>query len=111
VGGLPRGGWAVHLGLSRWELFGRSEPQPACILDGYLPHPGVADAIRLNHAAHLHGYREKDRPVIMQSALWFENLLTEKGIPHEWHLNPGYHEEAYWSDHVDEYLRWYTRDW
>jgi len=32
-------------------------------------------------------------------------------IPHEWHLFTGYHEEAYWQSHLEQYLRWYTQDW
>jgi enterochelin esterase-like enzyme len=114
VGGLSRGaGWAVHLGLSRWELFGE--------IGGHsLP-------VFWNDTAHIRGWLaaippdalpriyldigEKDRPSIMASARWFEHLLSEKDIPHEWHLFPGYHEEAYWQAHVEDYLRWYAQGW
>ena len=41
----------------------------------------------------------------------FENTLVSLGIPHEWHLYPGAHDEIYWSAHVEEYLRWYTTVW
>ncbi len=54
---------------------------------------------------------EDDRPEILESARWFEALLTDMNVPHEWHLFPGYHDEAYWSSHVEQYLRWYARDW
>jgi S-formylglutathione hydrolase FrmB len=54
---------------------------------------------------------DRDRPQISKSAIWFEELLTEKSIPHEWHLFPGYHEEAYWEEHLEEYLRWYSQNW
>jgi enterochelin esterase-like enzyme len=114
VGGLSRGaGWAVHLGLSRWGLFGAigTHSLPVFWTDTYHIREWL-DAIPAESLPRIYmDIGEKDRPVIMQSALWFENLLTEKGIPHEWHLNPGYHEEAYWSEHIDEYLRWYTKDW
>ena len=52
-----------------------------------------------------------DRDYLMDKALWFEELLTELNIPHEWHLNLGRHEDVYWSSHLEEYLRWYTEEW
>ncbi|MFQ5616739.1 MAG: hypothetical protein ACE5GO_09835, partial [Anaerolineales bacterium] len=52
---------------------------------------------------------EKD--YLLGKALWFENLLTEKGIPHEWYLFTGRHEEAYWQAHIEQYLRWYAEMW
>jgi S-formylglutathione hydrolase FrmB len=54
---------------------------------------------------------DRDRPQISKSAIWFEELLTEMRIPHEWHLYPGYHEEAYWESHIEEYIRWYSQGW
>ena len=54
---------------------------------------------------------DKDRPEIMDVSLWFEKLLNEWDVPHEWHLFSGYHEEAYWQAHVETYLRWYAQDW
>ena len=54
---------------------------------------------------------ERDRPEILRAATWFEALLNEKDFPHEWHLFSGYHNEAYWSEHMDQYLRWYTQGW
>lgn len=37
-----------------------------------------------------------------------EEELTVLGIPHEWHAYPGDHSLAYWSAHVEDYLRYYT---
>jgi enterochelin esterase-like enzyme len=45
------------------------------------------------------------------SALSFAQLLDEMNIPHEWHAYIGFHEEKYWSAHVEEYLRWYAEGW
>ena len=41
----------------------------------------------------------------------FESTLTKRGIPHEWHLYPGAHDEQYWSVHAGEYIRWYAEGW
>lgn len=114
IGGLSRGaGWAVHLGLSHWELFAAIGAHSLPVFWADTPHvrqwlkdipPDALPRIYLDIG-------ENDRPVILNSARWFENLLTEEKIPHEWHLFTGYHEEAYWQSHVEQYLRWYTQDW
>jgi hypothetical protein len=54
---------------------------------------------------------ERDRPEILAVATWFEGLLDQRDIAHEWHLFAGYHSEAYWSEHLKQYLIWYTRGW
>ncbi len=114
IGGLSRGaGWAVHLGLSRQELFGAIGGHSLPVFWSDTPYirrwlaaipPGEYPRIYLDIG-------EKDRPQILNSARWFENLLTERDIPHEWYLFPGYHEEAYWQAHLEEYIRWYASDW
>jgi enterochelin esterase-like enzyme len=114
VGGLSRGaGWAVHLGLSRWQLFGSIGAHSLPVFWSDTAH--IRDWLdEIPHEALPRMYLDigdKDRPSIMESALWFENLLSEEGIPHEWHLYPGYHEEDYWEAHVEEYLRWYASGW
>jgi S-formylglutathione hydrolase FrmB len=52
-----------------------------------------------------------DHDVEYESIIAFEKLLNQMNIPHEWHEYQGFHEEKYWSAHVDEYLRWYTQGW
>jgi enterochelin esterase-like enzyme len=114
VGGLSRGaGWAVHLGLSRWELFGAigGHSLPVFWNDTSHVRQWLEDIPSEALPRIYLDIGEKDRPSILVSATWFEKLLTEKGIPHEWHLFPGYHEEAYWQAHVEEYLRWYSKGW
>ena len=39
------------------------------------------------------------------------NELTRLRISHEWHLWEGAHNRAYWGAHVEDYLRWYAKDW
>jgi enterochelin esterase-like enzyme len=114
IGGLSRGaGWAVHLGLSHWELFSALGAHSLPVFWTDTPHvrQWLKDIPSDSLPRIYLDIGEKDRPVIMSSAVWFENLLTELHIPHEWHLFTGYHEEAYWQSHVKQYLRWYTQDW
>lgn len=114
VGGLSRGaGWAVHLGLLEWEAFGAigAHSLPVFWTDTKHIREWLDAVPQVSMPRIYMDIGEKDRPNIFQSARWFENLLTEKGIPHEWHLFNGYHEEAYWEAHVEQYLRWYAEGW
>ncbi|HSO27843.1 MAG TPA: alpha/beta hydrolase-fold protein, partial [Anaerolineales bacterium] len=114
VGGLSRGAsWAIHLGLTRYDLFGA--------FGGHSPPVFHTDAIQMRtwldelppeQTPRIYlDIGDNDRPEILRSALWFEQLLTEKGIPHEWRMFSGYHEEAYWQKHLEDYLRWYAEEW
>jgi enterochelin esterase-like enzyme len=114
IGGLSRGaGWALHLGLSRWESFGSIGLHSLPVFWTDLPDiKAWLDSIPPESLPRIYmDLSDRDRPQISKSAIWFEELLTEKNIPHEWHLYPGYHEEAYWGDHIEEYIRWYAQNW
>jgi enterochelin esterase-like enzyme len=114
IGGLSRGAaWAVHIGLSRWDLFSAvgvhsgfvfySDYQPI-YLWVYNTPAGMFPRIYMDVG-------DKDRPEITDGAIWLEDFLTRFDIPHEWHLFSGEHDETYWSAHVEDYLRWYTMEW
>lgn len=114
IGGLSRGaGWAVHLGLSHWELFGAIGAHSLPVFWTDTPHIAAwLDSIPPESLPRIYlDIGDKDRPAIMNSAIWFEQLLTRMKIPHEWYLFSGYHEEAYWRAHIEQYLRWYTHAW
>lgn len=114
IGGLSRGAaWAVHLGLSEWRTFNAvgAHSLPVFYSDTRLI-PKWLDAIPLKQRpVFFLDIGERDRPEIMDAAVWFEELLTDRYVPHEWYLYPGYHEEAYWGSHVEQYLRWYASTW
>lgn len=114
VGGLSRGAsWAIHLGLTHPELF--------AAVGGHSPPVFVEDASKVRGwldsiPAELMprfwlDIGERDQRSILDSAIWFEGLLSERNIEHEWSLFAGDHSEAYWSSHVELYLRWYAQDW
>jgi enterochelin esterase-like enzyme len=112
VGGLSRGsGWAFHFGLGRPDLFGAIGAHSVILfgidsqrVNSWLAAipPASMPRIYLDIGDHDSG---------LASARVLEQLLTADGIPHEWHLNIGFHDEAYWSAHVEEYLRWYAAGW
>jgi enterochelin esterase-like enzyme len=114
IGGLSRGaGWAVHLGLSHWELFGAIGAHSLPIFwEDVAEITQWIDEIPLESFPRMYlDIGDHDQPEMLESNYWFEQLLTEKGIPHEWHLFSGQHMETYWQSHIEQYLRWYASEW
>lgn len=114
VGGLSRGAsWAIHFGLSHWQLFGAIGAHSPPVFWSDVPHvKRWLDDIPAESMPRIFmDIGKNDRPEIMESAVWFEKVLTERNIPHEWYQFSGYHEEAYWQSHLELYLRWYAAEW
>lgn len=112
LGGLSRGGgWAFQIGLTHPELFGSLGLHSPAILSSdravferwirELP-AGLWPRLYLDV-----GDNDPERDFNIH----IEELLTRYAIPHEWRLNNGAHDEAYWGAHVDEYIRWYAQGW
>lgn len=114
VGGLSRGAsWAIHFGLLFPELFsavGGHSP-PIFVEDASQVRSWLDDIPSEQLPRFWLDIGERDQRAILNSAIWFEDILTQRGIPHEWYLFAGDHSEAYWSSHVELYLRWYAKDW
>ena len=108
IGGLSRGGgWALQLGL-RSELFGSvglhsaaAFPEDRANIVYWIQNHDPNTWPRLYIDS---GDNDRERGF----NTLFESLLTEYGVPHEWHLNPGAHDELYWGAHVFEYIVWYA---
>lgn len=114
IGGLSRGAaWALHLGLSHWESFGAIGLHSLPVFSTDTKHiKSWIQGIPVEALPRIYlDLGDRDRPEISKSAIWFEELLTQMDIPHEWHLYTGYHEEAYWKAHLEDYLLWYGQDW
>jgi enterochelin esterase-like enzyme len=112
IGGLSRGaGWAVHIGLSHPEIFSS--------IGAHSFPPFTGDPQATPHWLTETSPDEIPRVYIdigiadggMSLARQFEQILTAYNVPHEWHINNGEHNEAYWSAHVEEYIRWYASGW
>lgn len=114
VGGLSRGAaWAAHLGLESWELFGTIGMHSGFVFHSdVIPVRDWLAAIPAGQMPRIYmDVGNNDRPDITAGATWLEGLLTKSGIPHEWHMFIGEHNEKYWGSHVEDYLRFYTQDW
>ena len=112
IGGLSRGaGWALRLGLTRWDLFSSIGLHSLAVLD--------SDASRIRN--WLADIPPDARPRVfmdvgdndpeLNMASQVEARFNDFGLSHEWHLYSGAHTETYWSAHIEEYLRWYAEEW
>jgi enterochelin esterase-like enzyme len=114
IGGLSRGGaWALHLGLSNWETFGAIGMHSGFSFQSDDANTKTwLDAIPVEQMPRFYiDISQNDQRDIAESAAWIKKMLTERAIAYEWHLYPGYHEEAYWQAHLEQYLRWYAEAW
>lgn len=112
IGGISRGGaWALHIGIRNYALFGSiGGHSPAIFFADHKNLPENLLAIPKDQLPRLWldiSVSDKELDLIKE----FEQLLTNNRLPHEWNINPGYHEEKYWAQHVEEYLLWYTQNW
>jgi enterochelin esterase-like enzyme len=112
IGGLSRGGaWALRMGTRNPDLFSA--------VGGHSPAIFYVDEKPLTR-------RLLEIPPDLMPRIWldagdkdsefdvigpFEKFLSANNIPHEWHEYIGWHDEKYWSAHVEEYLRWYALGW
>ena len=109
IGGMSRGaGWALRLGLERWQLFGTLGLHSLAAFGD--DRPFLVDWLRAippkSWPNIFLDVGESDTELGFNTL--FEANLTKLGVPHEWHLYPGAHDEDYWKAHVEEYLRWYA---
>lgn len=112
LGGLSRGGgWAVHLMLTHYNLFGMVGLHSPVIFD-----EDAAMIKKLVGAVPSAAWPRLwldagDRDGDLGKIRAFEGLLTDYEVAHEWHLYTGDHTENYWHAHVVEYLQWYAQGW
>ncbi|MGB9521320.1 MAG: alpha/beta hydrolase [Anaerolineales bacterium] len=114
LGGLSRGaGWAVHLGLQNWQEFSKIGAHSLAVFPQDVQTiPKWLDQIpKSERPAFFLDIGRQDRPEMLKWTFWFEQLLTEKHYVHEWYYYTGFHDEAYWSAHIEQYLRWYAQNW
>jgi len=113
IGGISRGGnWAAHLGLQHPEIFGAIGLHSTPIFSTDT-NPEIVDwleAIPVENFPRLFiDVGKNDR--WLQFTLVFVDLIDQANLPHEWHLYPGFHEDAYWQAHLEQYIRWYAAPW
>ena len=112
IGGISRGAsWAIRLALTEWEFFSAVGAHSLPTFNGDLERlPDWLEEIPRDEVPSIYIDIGSSDPAV-KKASHFEQVLNEKGIPHEWHLNEGRHTEKYWCNQIAEYLRWYTLPW
>ncbi len=109
LGGLSRGGaWAVHVLLTRYDLFGSIGLHSPVIFDD-----DAAVLQQLMAAIPANGWPRLwldagDRDGGLGRIESFESLLTAFEVPHEWRMYAGDHTNPYWQADLGEYLQWYA---
>ena len=112
IGGISRGAsLALRIGYDRRDLFGKV---------GMHSLPMLKDE-STSYAKVLGELENAERPLLfldsgnndrdLEMARTFDLELTKLAIPHTWYMFNGYHDEAYWSEHLPIYLEWYAQGW
>jgi len=109
IGGISRGGaWALHLGFTRWELFSVIGAHSAPLFFGSDQRlPGWLEVIPSADLPHL-ALDVGDRDHLYPSIEELHGLLTSLDVAHAWQVNPGQHDDEYWSGQIENYLLWYS---
>ena len=112
IGGVSRGAsLSLRIGYERRDLFGKI---------GMHSLPMLIDE-STSYAKALGKLENSERPLLfldsgnndrdLAMARTFDLELTKLAIPHTWYMFNGYHEVAYWSEHLPIYLEWYAQGW
>jgi enterochelin esterase-like enzyme len=112
IGGMSRGaGWALRVGLTRWDLFGTIGLHSLAVLqkDASKIPKWLADIPPSSRPRVFMDIGDNDPELTMAQLV--EAQFSEYGLFHEWHLYSGAHTEEYWSAHIEEYIRWYAAQW
>jgi enterochelin esterase-like enzyme len=114
IGGISRGGyWALETAFLHAESFVSVGGHSASLYDLYAgPDVNPQYTGIENDLGRLRIYFDIGEDDWLRGNIerLHEAMLVE-GVPHVWQLNDGQHEDPYWSEHVEEYLRWYTEPW
>lgn len=114
IGGLSRGGgWAVHLGLAHWQVFGAlGAHTPAVFWEDAPQLRTWLSELTASQMPRIYiDVADRDREEILLSTLRLEKILAELAIPHEFYRFVGLHNAEYWSSNLERYLRWYSAEW
>lgn len=116
IGGISRGGfWAFHLALRNPALFGAVGGHSAFFDRYHAPadHNPLDLAADAPGAESLRIWLDRGRDDFAAPGLdIMQERLTERGLEFTYMIYPeGQHNNAYWSQHIGEYLQFYTSEW
>jgi enterochelin esterase-like enzyme len=114
LGGLSRGGyWALEIAFRHPQAFASVGGHSAALIDEYAkPDINPQYTALSQNLGNLRIYLDiGSEDWLRTNTLQLHADMEAAGIPHTWVLNEGLHEEAYWEQHLDEYLVWYSQPW
>ena len=116
VGGVSRGGyWSLEIAFRHSEKFVSVGGHSAALidradrLDANPQYTGIN-----NDLGDLRIYMDigKDDWLLPNYLRLHEDMVAkDPPVFHQWVLNEGIHEDAYWISHLDDYLSWYIIPW
>ena len=112
IGGISRGaGWALRIGLQHPELFTAiGLHSPAVLVPDIFVLPDWVEAIPIEAMPEI-WIDIGDRDPLRFSLPELTDLFNEADVPYVFRSYPGEHVEAYWADHIEDYVRWYVTGW
>lgn len=108
IGGMSRGGgWAMHIALTHFDMFGSIGAHSIAYFAG--------DLYRVQNLLQKHAAEDFPRIYIdrgeddylHETIDQYEANLTATDVAHEYHVSPGSHDQDYWRSQVENYLDWY----
>jgi len=114
IGGISRGGyWSLEIGFRHPELFAAVGGHSAALFpEGAGPTFNPLSTGTDPRLIGLPIYLDiGDGDWLRQGVFDLHASMNAAGIPHVWNLNSGAHGDAYWQEHVAEYLAWYASHW
>ena len=114
VGGLSRGGyWSLMMAFRRADLFRSAGAHSPALIDSFAgPAEDPIITGGTNELGDLRIWVDiGDRDPYLGDARPLHDTLSAAGVPHEWHVIEGTHDEAYWRANLAGYLSWYNGGW
>ena len=114
IGGLSRGGyWSLEIAFRNADHFASVGGHSPAFLDTAAgPDLNPEFTVFSYDVSNLRLYVDigAEDYLRLQIEAWHHKLVAAD-IEHEWVLNPGGHNEAYWAGNSPAYLSWYTEPW
>ena len=114
LGGVSRGGyWSLNIAFRHPDAFVSVGGHSAALLDEFArPDVNPQYTALSNDLGDLRIYLDiGDNDWVRANTIQLHEDMVAAGVPHDWFLNEGSHEEPYWAARVHDYLAWYTEPW
>ncbi len=115
IGGISRGGfWAFSIAFRHPDLFSAVGGHSAFFARRHAPpeHNPLDLALNAEGIEALHIWLDRGGDDFAGPNLdLMHERLNQRGLDHEYIVQPGAHNDQYWSQHLLEYLTFYAEDW